>query len=121
MLGSPIENRADDSEVLYLDNIIQTEGLGSPYKKITLQSDTNRIFNVVGDSSGIAEVRDADSIAKYGERPYNLDLSLTRHEKVWIEEIFRSYLEELSTLQQIVNIQVIPIFFTAWSNCALCI
>ena len=109
VLGSEIADHTDDSEVLYLDNLIQTEKLGSPYKAITLQSDTNRIFNVIRDSGGVAEVRDEDSIALYGERPYTLDLpSLTRHEKAWIEEIFRSYLKELSTLQQIVNIQVVP-------------
>ena len=111
VLGSEIENQVSDaSAVLYLDNIIQTEGLGSPYKKITLQSDTNRIFNIIRDSGGVAEVRDAASIAKYGERPYTLDLGLTRHEKAWIEEIFRSYLEDLSELQQIANIQTIPDF-----------
>ena len=110
VLGSPIENRADDSEVLYLDNIIETEGLGSPYKKITLQSDTNRIFNIIRDSGGIAEVRDEASINLYGERPYTLDLGLTRHEKAWIEQIFASYLEELKDLQQIVNIQTVPDF-----------
>ena len=81
VLGSDIENQADASAVLYLDNIIETEGLGSPYKKITLQSDTNRIFNIIRDSGGVAEVRDAASIALYGERPYTLDLGLTRHEK----------------------------------------
>ena len=110
VLGSDIVNHADDSAVLYLDNIIETEGLGSPYKKITLQSDTNRIFNIIRDSGGIAEVRDEESINLYGERPYTLDLGLTRHEKAWIEEIFRSYLEDLSELQQIVNIQVVPDF-----------
>ena len=72
VLGSDIENHADASAVLYLDTIIETEGLGSPYKKITLQSDTNRIFNIIRDSGGIAEVRDEASIAKYGERPYTL-------------------------------------------------
>ena len=110
LLGSTIENHADDSEVLYLDNIIETEGLGSPYKKITLQSDTNRIFNIIRDSGGIAEVRDEASIGLYGERPYTLDLGLTRHEKAWIERIFASYLEELKDLQQIVNIQTVPDF-----------
>ena len=110
VLGSPIANHADDSEILYLDNILQTEKLGSPYKAITLQSDTNRIFNIIRDSGGIAEVRDEDSIALYGERPYTLELGLTRHEKAWIEEIFKSYLEELKDLQQIVNIQVVPDF-----------
>ena len=111
VLGSDIENQvSDNSEVLYLDNIIETEGLGSPYKKITLQSDTNRIFNIIRDSGGIAEVRDEASIARYGERSYVLDLGLTRHEKVWIERIFASYLEELKDLQQIVNIQTVPDF-----------
>ena len=108
ILGSTIENHADASEVLYLDNIIETEGLGSPYKKITLQSDTNRIFNIIRDSGGVAEVRDEASIALYGERSYVLDLGLTRHEKVWIERIFASYLAELKDLQSIVNIQVVP-------------
>ena len=111
VLGSDIENQVSDaSAVLYLDNIIETEGLGSPYKKITLQSDTNRIFNIIRDSGGIAEVRDEASIALYGERSYALDLGLTRHEKVWIERIFASYLEELKDLQTLVNIQVVPDF-----------
>ena len=52
-------------KVLYLDNIIETEGLGSPYKKITLQSDTNRIFNIIRDSGGIAEVRDEDEHCEF--------------------------------------------------------
>ena len=110
VLGSTIEAHADDSRILYLDTLIQTEKLGSPYKSVTLQLDVNRLHNVIRDSQGIAEVRDEDSIALYGERPYTLDLGLTRHEKVWIEAIFQSYLEELSTLQQIVNIQVVPDF-----------
>lgn len=108
ILGSPIADHAEDSRILYLDTLIQTEELGSPYKAITLQSDTNRIFNVIRDSGGIAEVRDEASIAQYGERPYTLDLGLTRHEKAWSEAIFQSYLEELKDLQQIVNIQVVP-------------
>ena len=111
VLGSAIENHADNSEVLYLDNLIQTESLGSPYKSITISSDTNRIFNIVRDSGGIAEVRDEESIARYGERPYTLELAgLTRHEKAWIEQVFAAYLEELKDLQSIVNIQVIPDF-----------
>ena len=110
VLGSDIESHADSSEILYLDNLIQTEKLGSPYKSINIQADVNRLFNVIQDSGGIAEVRDEESIAKYGERPYTLDLGLTRHEKVWIEQVFASYLEELSDLQQIVNIQTVPDF-----------
>ena len=72
VLGSDIINHADASAILYLDNTIETEGLGSPYKRITLQSDTNRIFNVIRDSGGIAEVRDEESINLYGERPVHI-------------------------------------------------
>ncbi len=110
VLASEIANHANNAEILYLDTLIETEKLGSPYKAITLQSDTNRIFNIIRDSSGIAEVRDEESIALYGERPYTLDLGLTRHEKAWIEAVFRSYLEELKDLQQLVNIQTVPDF-----------
>ena len=110
VLGSPIANHADGTEIVYLDNIIRSPGIGEPYKEITLQSDTNRIYNVIRDSSSTAEVRDEDSIAKYGERPYTLDLGLTRHEKVWSEQILARYIEELKDLQQLVNIQTIPDF-----------
>ena len=110
VLGSQVADHADDSKILYLDTLIQTERLGSPYKSVTLQLDVNRLFNVIRDSGGIAEVRDEESIRLYGEKVFTLDLSLTRHEKVWIEEIFNSYLEELSTLQSIANIQVVPDF-----------
>ncbi|MYC74966.1 hypothetical protein F4X10_06675 [Candidatus Poribacteria bacterium] len=110
VLGAAVQDHPDKSRILYLDTLIKSEGVGQPYKTITLQADVNRIFNVIRDSAGIVEVRDEDSIARYGERPYILELGLTRHEKAWIEEVFQSYLEELSTLQQIVNIQVVPDF-----------
>ena len=110
VLGSPIANHTDGTEIVYLDNLIRPADFGEPYKAITLQSDTNRIFNVIRDASSTAEVRDAESIARYGERPYTLDLGLTRHEKVWAEQILARYLEELKDLQELVNIQTIPDF-----------
>ena len=110
VLGSPIADHADGSEIVYLDNLIRSKDFGEPYKSITLQSDTNRIFNVIRDSSSTAEVRDEDSIARYGERPYTLDLGLSRHEKVWTEQILARYLEELKDLHELVNIQTIPDF-----------
>ena len=103
--GSAIADHADASDILYLDTLMQGQS-----KSVTLQSDTSRIFNIVRDSGGVVEVRDAASIARYGERPYILDLGLTRHERVWIEEIFKSYLRELKDLQQVVNIQIVPDF-----------
>ena len=104
VLGSAIVDHPDGSEILYLDTLIRS----SDMKAVTLQSDTNRIFNVIRDAGGIAEVRDAASIAKYGERPYTLNLGLTRHEKAWTERILQSYLEEFKDLQQLVNLQTVP-------------
>ena len=104
VLGSAIVDHPDGSDILYLDTLIRS----SDMKEVTLQSDTNRIFNVIRDAGGIAEVRDAASIAKYGERPYTLNLGFTRHEKAWTERILQSYLEEFKDLQQLVNLQTVP-------------
>ena len=110
VLGSGGVGHSDGSDVLYLDTLLGGSGGGSPYKAITVQSDTNRIYNIIRDASGFAEARDAESIARYGERPYTLELGLTRHEKRWSESVFKAYLEELKDLQEIVNVQVVPDF-----------
>lgn len=110
VLGSEIADHADGEKIVYLDNLIRPADFGEPYKAITLQSDTNRIFNIIRDSNSTAEAPDAASIARYGELPYPLDLGLTRHEKVWTEQILARYLEELKDLHELVNIQTIPDF-----------
>ena len=104
VLNSTIANHVSGTPVIHLDTFISPDSV----TEVTRQSDTNRIFNVIRDANGIAEVRDAASIAKYGERPYTLDLGLTRHEKIWVEETFKRYLEELKDLQLLVNLQTVP-------------
>ena len=104
VLGSPITNHTDGTPIVYLDAIIRLDSV----TEITRQSDTNRIYNIIRDSNGIAEVRDEASIKKYGERPYTLDLGLTHHEKIWSEQIYQQYLAELKDLQQLVNLQTVP-------------
>ena len=55
-----------------------------------------------------AEERDEASIAKYGERPYTLNLGLTKHELAWQEYILKNYLEHLKDPQQIINLTLKP-------------
>lgn len=102
VLGTEIVNHFNDQPILYLDNVIT-----STYLSLNLQSDTNRIYNIVRDSNLTTEVRDEASIALYGERPYVLDLSgIGRHENQWILSVFNEYLTELKNLQSIVNLQL---------------
>ena len=101
VLGTMIADHANNAKILFLDNITDRD-----YKSITLTSDTNRVKNIIRNSARTAEVRDADSIAKFSELPYTLDLSLTRHQTAWIESVFDEYLAELKDLQSIVNLQI---------------
>ena len=107
VLGTTIANHEDGAKITYLDNIID-QPIGEPYLSITFQSDTNRIYNIIRSSDNALEVRDTDSINRYGERAYTLDLGLTRHENKWREHIFKKYLNELKELQQVINIRIPP-------------
>ena len=104
VLGTPRLNHADGTEIIYLDRLLNPDDS----LQITTQSDTNRLYNIIRDSTGTEELRDEDSIAKYGERPYTLDLGLTRQDAAWIGSVFQSYLQELKDLQKLVNIQIPP-------------
>ena len=101
VLGTTITDHADNSRILYLDNVITTN-----YKSITRVSDTNRVRNIIRDSARTAEVRDDTSITTFSELPFTLDLGLTRHQTQWIESVFDSYIEELKDLQDIFNITI---------------
>lgn len=107
VLETSITNHADESGILYLDDIIEEGSILG----FSTRPDTNRIYNHFRASGQIAEVRDEASIATYGERSYTLDLShLTRHEKVWIDSILQVYLENFKDLKKIVNLRIKPDF-----------
>lgn len=108
VLGSEIANHADDSKIVYLDNIINADSLNNPYQDIRIRLDTNRFYNVVRDTDGIANPRNAASIEKFGERTYELALGLTRHETAWIGFRAERYLDDLSELRYLVNVRLKP-------------
>ena len=108
VLGSEVETHADDSKILYLDNIINATSLNNPYRDIRIRLDTNRFYNVVRDSAGISEQRDDKSIDTFNERVYDLDLGLTRHEAPWIDFRGIRYLENLKEIRYLVSVQLKP-------------
>ena len=99
--GTPIANHAEGAACVFFDYVFgENELIGN----IVRQDQTTRLFNVIRNSDGSVEVRDTDSIEKYGERVYTLDVGrLTRHQYPWIEAILQAYLNRLKNLQQRVS------------------
>ena len=108
VLGSEIANHADNADIIYLDNIIKGSSLNDPYKDIVIRLDTNRFYNAVQDTGGLAHPRDEMSIQRFGERTYELNLGLTRHEAPWTEFMSERYLENLNELRYLVTVKLQP-------------
>ena len=102
LIGTAVENHANNTEIVYLDALIRHADIES----FDPTTDTTRIYNVIRDPALNFEVRDEDSIEKWGERILELDLGLTRHEKAWAEKIFESYLQELRNVQYLLDVSV---------------
>ena len=95
-LGSVISDHADATPITSLKYVFdQTSLIG----EIEREAETDRVFNIIRDSSENVEVRDAQSILDYGENIYNLDLGLTAHENAWKRDILKSYLAYLKDLR----------------------
>ena len=108
--GTESVSHADGTGIVYIDTIFGKDRLSG---NINILQDTTRIHNVIrdSDSSSRFEVRDDESVETFGELPYTLDLGLTRHEKAWTENIFLSYLNELKSSHQLINLRLKPSFF----------
>lgn len=105
VLQTQIANHANDTPILFLDGILTADRISGNFSVLT---DTTRIFNVITNSGNTAAERDPNSIAKYEERPYTLDLGLTHHELAWESHIFENYLENLKDPHQIINLTLKP-------------
>lgn len=104
--GSPIESHSNNSDVLYLDNVIEPNS----YLTSSFRLDTNRFFNVVQESNLILEKRDLNSIADF-DKIFTLDLGLSRHDTAWIDYMYQKYLDELKELRSFVNVVLKPSFY----------
>ena len=106
VLGTTVVDHADESRITYLNFVLQDQDLTG---RVVIRADTANIFNVVRNSEGTVEVRDADSIAKFGEKVYTLDLGrLTTHDLQWQEAVLRKYLDTLKDLQYLISFDVLP-------------
>ena len=106
VLGTTVVDHADESDITYLNFVLQDQDLTG---RVVIRADTANIFNVVRNSEGTVEVRDADSIAKFGEKVYTLDLGrLTTHDLQWQETVLRKYLDTLKDLQYLISFDVLP-------------
>ena len=106
VLGTTVVDHADESRITYLNFVLQDQDLTG---RVVIRADTANIFNVVRNSEGTVEVRDADSIAKFGEKVYTLDLGrLTTHNLQWQENVLRKYLDTLKDLQYLISFDVLP-------------
>ena len=104
ILGTTIANHSENSKITYMHSVFNAKDL---LKGFTVGPDTTNIYNVVRNSSGSLELRDDDSIRRYGERVYTLDIGrLTDHDLAWQKNILQQYLDNLKDLKYLVNIKL---------------
>ena len=108
VLGTERVNHVNATEILYLNTVF---GKSRILKNFNILEDTARIYNVIQDSDNRFKVKDEDSIARFGELSYPLNLGLTRHEGAWQEYIFEGYLASLKDVHSLINLPLKPSFF----------
>ena len=104
VLGTTIANHSENSKITYMHSVFDANDLlGS----LTTQPDITNIYNIIRNGSGSLELRDDDSIERYGERVYTLDLGrLTDHDLAWQENLLQQYLDNLKDLKTLVTIRL---------------
>lgn len=104
VLGTTVANHPDSSQIVYLSAVIGRQRITALPK---IQSDISRVFNVIQNRSGSVRIQDTQSISKYGEKVYTLNLEkLTDHNLKWQEIIFQRYLENLKDLQYLITLKL---------------
>ena len=104
--GSAVSSHADAAQITYLTSVFSESDF---LDNITIQPDTTRVYNVIRNSSGTLEVRDTESIEKYGERVYTLSLPyLTDSQWAWQNRLLQQYLDNLKDLKYLVNVKLRP-------------
>ena len=104
--GTAVSSHADAAQIIYVDSVFSELDL---LENITIRPDVTRVYNVIRNSSGTLEVRDTESIEKYGERVYTLSLPyLTDSQWAWQNRLLQQYLDNLKDLKYLVNVKLRP-------------
>ena len=104
--GTAVSSHADAAQIIYVDSVFSELDL---LENITIRPDVTRVYNVIRNSSGTLEVRDTESIEKYGERVYTLSLPyLTDSQWAWQNWLLQQYLDNLKDLKYLVNVKLRP-------------
>ena len=102
--GTAVSSHADAAQIIYVDSVFSELDL---LENITIRPDVTRVYNVIRNSSGTLEVRDTESIEKYGERVYTLSLPyLTDSQWAWQNRLLQQYLDNLKDLKYLINIKL---------------
>ena len=107
VLGTTIATHDAGSQIVSLSAVVGQQLMTARQK---IQADTSRIFNVIQNSSGSVRIKDPESIAKYGEKVYTLNVEkLTDHDQAWQKELFQRYLKTLKDLHYLITLKLKPI------------
>ena len=106
--GSETETHDSGFEVILVNAFAFDHAVDSNLISVNLEPDFLNLYNQItvryGDDNR-AYVEDSDSVAVYGERPYELSLAnLSDHERDWAKRLAESYLEETSKIRSLVSL-----------------
>ena len=96
-----------DTEVKYVNHVISDEMAFNANLNMAIKDDSTKLFNwifVSYEEESLYDTRDMDSIDRYGEKFYTLDVNLTRFQPKWAESLGEGFLETFKDLQQLITV-----------------
>ena len=107
---SIVDTHDAGSEVILVDGFAFDHAVDSNLISVNIEPDFLNLYNQItvryGDDNR-AYVEDAESVAVYGERPYEISLAnLSDHERDWTKRLAESYLEETGKIRSLVSMRL---------------
>ena len=116
MNGTTAAAHLSGTDILLLDKLVvppvsvDMQGDG-PYSDIVQNLETNKFFNFILDSEDRTEIKDTESIEKFGERRFALDLPLSAVQVPWRSYLNAKALERLSQIRGHVEVTLPAAFY----------
>ena len=89
------------ADVLFLDKVVAAElgTLKESFTDIAQKLETHKFYNLIGDAQDHTEIKDADSIKKFGEHRFDLPLPLSNRQVAWRSYLNAKVLQRLRQLR----------------------